>query len=189
MRLVGILVLVVALGAAPERAGNTGRQLEFTVKPAAAGRQLVRLSVPVPPGMLPEGHGVAVWDGHQKIKAAVRVLTWHPGADASNRFARRALITFPYTFADRDPVSFLAEERPGAAAGEVSLPVEVTVGESAVTIAYRGGPILTARLLAPARMSSVAPATEIVEANPFFLWKLCVAKVIDVRTTVPEQLL
>ncbi len=172
VRLVIVLALLSAGGTGPEPAGTAGRGLEFTVKPAAAGRQLVRMSLPFPPGLLPEGHGLVVSDGQHEIAAAVRVLTWHPAGGGKNRSARRALVTFPRTFADRKPVSFVARptSTTAAARGE-GLPVEVKVDGSTVTIAYRGGPTLTARLLAPARTSDAGPATETVESNAYFLWQ------------------
>jgi hypothetical protein len=171
LRPVIVLALLAAAGTATEPAGATGRRLEFTVKPAAPGPQLVRLSLPFPPGVLSEGGGLAISGGHQEITPGVRVLTWHPGADRGKRSARRALVTFPYTFADRKPVSFLAGATTGATAGDQPRAVAVTVDGSAVIIAYRDGPTLTARLLAPARTSDAAPTTEVVESNADFLWR------------------
>ena len=51
---------------------------------------------------------MVVSDGHREIAAAVRVLTWHSGGDRGSRSGRRALVTFPYQFKDREPVSFVA---------------------------------------------------------------------------------
>ncbi len=171
MRSVIVLALLSVAGNAPEPAGTIGPRLAFQVKPAAVGRQLVRLSLPFPPGVLPEERGLVVSDEHHEIAAAVRVLTWHPEADPSKRSARRALVTFPYSFTDRKPVSFLAGATSGPAARGDGLAVEIRVDGSVVTIAYRGGPTLTARLLAPDRVSDVAPTTETVESNAFFLWR------------------
>lgn len=165
------LALLAAAGVEPGPVGATGQRLEFTVKPAAAGRQLVRVSLPFPPGVLPAGDGLTVSDGHDEVAAAVRVLTRHPGSGEEHRSARRALVTFPHTFADREPVSFVARAAPGGAAPGGPLPVEVQVDGSTVTIAYRGGPTLTAHLLAPGRMSDEAPAIETVESNAFYLWR------------------
>ena len=105
------LVLLAAADSAGEPAIAAGMPLKFTVTPAAGGRQLVRLSLPFPPGLLPEGQGLTVSDGHHQIVAAVRVLTWHPGDGRATRSARRALVTFPHAFANDDPVSFVAEPR------------------------------------------------------------------------------
>jgi hypothetical protein len=170
MRWIIVLALLAAAVPVAEATGATDR-LEFTVKPKAAGRQLVRLSLPFPRGVLSEGQGLVVSDGHHDIAAGVRVLTWHPGADPKNRSARRALVTFPHTFADRKSVSFFARATSGAAVRGEPLPVEVKVDGSTVTLAYRGGPTLTARLLAPARTADTAPVTDTVESNAFFHWQ------------------
>lgn len=82
MRLVIGLALLATAGSAAEPATATGRQLKFTVTPAAAGRQLVRLSLPFSAGMLPEGQGLAVSDGHHETVAAVY--------DTSNRLIELA---------------------------------------------------------------------------------------------------
>src|SRR5262245_50229225 len=52
----------------------------MTLWPAAVGRQLVRVSLPLPRGMLGEGAAVVVSDGKRDLRAAVRALTWHPSA-------------------------------------------------------------------------------------------------------------
>jgi hypothetical protein len=185
MRLSFILTLIAASGMAPEPGDSTTPRLEFTVKPAASGRQLVRVSLPFPPGVLPEGQNLAVsTGGRPEITAGVRVLTWHPAPDAKLRSARRAVVTFPWTFASREPVTFLVEPTtsaiepksgveptPAAMARVERLPVEVKWNGSAVTIVYRDGPTLAARLLAPARISQAAPTIETVESNVFFLWQ------------------
>lgn len=164
-----VLALLAVAGPGPEPVG-AGR-LEFAVKPAAIGRQLVRVSLPFPPGALPEGRGLIVSDGQREIAAAVRALTWHPAAPRAGRSVRRALVTFPRAFADREPVSFVARAAPDAPPRDEPLPVQVVVDASTVTISYRGGPRLTAHLLAPARSSGAAPAVETVESNAFFHWQ------------------
>ena len=167
------LVLLAAAGNAGEPAIAAGMPLKFTVTPAARGRQLVRLSLPFPTGLLPEGQGLSVSDGHHQIVAAVRVLTWHPSDGRAARSARRALVTFPYVFTNGDPLLFVAEPWL-MAAGATHIkqpPVEVKFAGSSVSIAYRDGPSLTARLLAPARVSEIPPTVETVESNAFFLWQ------------------
>jgi hypothetical protein len=171
MRSVLVLALLTAAGPAPEPAGAPGQRVEFAVKPSAVGRQLVRLSLPFPPGALPEGQGLVISSDPHAIEAGLRVLTWHPGATKGKRSARRALVTFACTFADRNPVSFLVQPTTGAAARPERLPVDVNVDGSTLTIDCRDGPALTARLLAPARTSDAAPTTEVVESNAFFSWR------------------
>ena len=78
---------------------------------------------------------------------------------------------------------------PAATPDGERLPVEVRVDGSTVSIAYRDGPTLTARLLAPDRTSDAAPVTETVESNAFFLWQRVRLpdpqwpRVIEVRVT------
>jgi hypothetical protein len=188
IRGLGVAVLVVAGGLATEHAcAAREADLRFEITPAAAGLQLVRLSLPFPPGVLSEGQHLVVSDGKHECTAAVRVLTWHPVTAQKTRSARRALVTFPYAFADQGPVSFRARAAVGALQ-DARLPVEVRVDGSAVTITYRGGPTLTAHLIAPARSSNETPVTESVEANAFFHWQRVRLgdsqwpRVIEVRT-------
>jgi len=137
-------------------AGAASGELVATVTPAAAGQQLVRLSVPFPPGMLAPGQSLAAWDGCGQVAAALRPLSWHP-AGRDGRSLRRGLVTFPYQFADCSPVRF--HLRPGAAAPAAgAFPVEVRVTGDQVTIAYRQGPLLRARLLAPQVLAWVSGA-------------------------------
>src|SRR3954470_20443782 len=117
-----VLALLAAIGAEPEPARGPGQRLEFTVKPAAAGRQVVRVSLPFPPGVLPAGDDLAVSDGDHEIAAAVRVLTRPPGGEEGPPSARRALAACPHSFADREPVSFRARATPGGAAPGGRLP-------------------------------------------------------------------
>src|SRR5205823_1976551 len=88
------LVLVAWAGVA----AAAGRPVTVTVKPAAAGRQLVRLSLPLPAGTLTEGQGLTASDGPVQIPTGLRVLTWHPAKNQQPRSVRRALVTFPYLF-------------------------------------------------------------------------------------------
>ncbi len=163
--------LLAAIAIAAEPATASGRRLEFTVTPAATGRQLVRLSLPLPPGFLPEGHRLTLSDGHHQTVAAVRVLTWHPTTAQAVRSARRALVTFPHAFANGDPVSFVAEPESAVATRLEPLLVQVKFDGSAISISYQGGPSLTARLLAPARVADMPPTVETVESNAFFFWQ------------------
>src|SRR4051794_41285190 len=94
-----VLAPLAAVDAEPEPAGGPGQRLGFTVKPAAAGRQVVRVSLPFPPGVLPAGDGLAVSDGHREIATALRVLTPRPGGGEGRRPAPRAPGTVPHTLA------------------------------------------------------------------------------------------
>ena len=57
----------------------------------------------VPAGRVAGGAAWPSRTGIARSRAAVRMLTRHPGEDEGRRSARRALVTFPHTFADREP--------------------------------------------------------------------------------------
>jgi hypothetical protein len=145
--------------------------LSFRVSPAATGRQLVRLSAPLPFRLLPEGQGILVSNGEREMSAALRVLTWHPASDAKTRSARRALITFPYDFVNQEPVAFALRPVPVPHETPTRFPVEVTVKGDTVTIGYRQGPTVIARLLAPPRSAPGEARSESVEVNAGFRWQ------------------
>ena len=81
--------------------------MPVNIIPAAAGRQLVRLSLPMLPGFLPEGKALVASAGGKDLPTAVRVLTWHPAG--APRSARRAVATWVHDFADLQPVEFALE--------------------------------------------------------------------------------
>jgi len=136
------------------------------VTPAATGEQLVRVSVSFPEGFLREGRRLVAVAGKRRIVADVRVLTRHPTTPPS---VRRALVTFPFDFADTRPVRFnLALGRGAAEAGPSSSPAEWD-GERLV-ITGLGGLLLTARPIAPERTSVDPPSIEMIESSPSFQW-------------------
>ena len=193
----------MSLGAARSEPGAASRaherEVAVTVTPAAVGPQLVRVSLPLPKGMLREGQTLVaepqharrfaakVSDAQGEMVTALRVLTWHPEASRGGRSVRRALVSFPYTFADKRPIRFALRPTAGAKQTAAGFPAKVTVYGDTVAITYRGGPSLKARLLAPARTSSAAAVTETVESNPCFRWRRVRApdsqwpRVIEVR--------
>ena len=67
--------MLAACLASPMAAEFSHTELAFTLTPAASGQQLVRCSLPLPKGMLPEGDTLAASDGNRRFQAAVRVLT------------------------------------------------------------------------------------------------------------------
>lgn len=135
--------------------------------PAGIGRQLIRCSLPLLPGFLPEGKTLVALAGSREIPTAVRVLTWHPAG--APRSARRAMVTWIYDFADLQPVEFTLEARDDGPALPQRLPVAWTVRGGEVTVAWEGGPIFTARLIAPG--TNAAPETEVVESNGLYRWE------------------
>ncbi|MBI4584368.1 MAG: hypothetical protein HY717_10140 [Planctomycetes bacterium] len=98
-------------------------ELAVTVAPAAPGRQLVRLALPLPPGSLPEGQALVFSGGGREVEAGVRVLTWHGGNGDAPRSARRALATFPWTFPDnKTPCAFTFKAASPSAQPAAALP-------------------------------------------------------------------
>jgi len=150
--------------------GRAADPITITVWPAATGRQLVRASLPFPAGFLKEGELLRAMAGRRAVILVPRVLTWHLARDGEPRSARRALITFPYTFTDIQPVRFTlhpeVEKAPAA-----HLPVSIHLDGEILILSWRGGPTLKACLLAPTRSSEEAPRTETVESGPAYLWR------------------
>ena len=140
------------------------------VTPALAGRQLVRFSLPLPRGMVPDGHGLVVADSRQKIGAAIRPLTWYPQEGRESRCVRRGLLTFVYDFADTDPVAFQLQPATGTVAA-TDFPVTVEVDEAQAYVRYADGTVLAAELLAPERTATTAPRVETVEDNACYRWQ------------------
>ncbi|MCE9590221.1 MAG: glycoside hydrolase family 88 protein [Planctomycetes bacterium] len=145
-------------------------RLSLSVRPVSAGGQMVRLSLPVPRGLLREGQSLVVTDGKWSSVAATRVLTWYPVSEGQKPLARRVIVTFPYVFKSLEPVALTlkpADESPTAA----DWPVAVSADAQGVTIAYTGGPTITAKLVAPARQSTDPPQSREVESNAMFRWQ------------------
>ena len=119
---------------------------------AATGAAVAALPAGLAAGRTRPGRGRRA--AHDRGRRAT-VLTWHPNTNTNSnpsaareaRSVRRGLVTFPHVFANREPVSLIAEARPkptSAGAHPVDpLPVEIHVNGSAVSIAYRDGPSLT----------------------------------------------
>ena len=58
-------------------------RVRFTVSPAAAGVQVVRASLPLPPGFLGTNQACVVTTGSGKPEpVALRVLSWHSPTNA-----------------------------------------------------------------------------------------------------------
>src|SRR5262245_55390111 len=128
------LLIVAAVGSGRAADSMSKSQLSFTVTPSAAGRQLIRVSLPFPAGMAKEGQTFLASDGQREVPAMLRALTWWPTQGSGNRLARRALVTFPYAFPSQSPVRFSLQAGAAAARGRARLPVEVKVGGEMVTV-------------------------------------------------------
>ncbi|GIV17485.1 MAG: hypothetical protein KatS3mg022_2920 [Armatimonadota bacterium] len=160
--------------------------MEIWITPHTRGRQLVRQSLPFPAGFLREGQSLLVSDAKNDIAASVRVLTQHP----RDRSARRAMVTFVYTFESTAPARFQLTAAPEESDSSLSFPVTVHVRGERVTIAYEDGATFTAQLLAPQRSTSQRARVETIEENTHFLWLRVIlpdpqwTRIIEVRADV-----
>ena len=153
---------------------------------------LVRMSLPFPPGALPQGGGVAANLGDVTVQADVRVLTVHPDTAHS---VRRAIVTFPmdrltpdyssalitFRLTDTPPVAAPTRQE-GAFAGELGA-YRLEVDANGVTLKRNGKQLWHAEAVAPALTDAASLSatrgvtTEVVERGRFFLW---------VRVLVPD---
>ncbi len=156
---------------AAEQAAAGPGELKVTLTPAAAGQQLVRVSLPVGRGLLVEGQTMIAVVGGKETQAAVRPLTWHPQVAQAEKSVRRALLSFPFTFADANPVEVVLKPAARQPEKPTVFPATVEVNGDTVTIAYDGGPRVKATLLGPPRASSEPPRVETVESHEYFLWQ------------------
>jgi dienelactone hydrolase len=170
-------------------AGQIGNLPEITVTPTTQGHQLVRGSIPFPPGTFTEGLSITASCKDSSTVADVRVLTRHPGMPVS---ARRALITFPYHFSDTAPHTFtlaLTEAKsPDSLLTETTITNEgvlllTTQGEVfisgyEITFSNAAGTLWSASLIAPELAAASAPHLDIVEQGAHYLW---------VRLLVPDD--
>ncbi len=146
--------------------------LKFTVTPAATGEQTVRVSLPLPRGLLRDGGGLAIEGGGTKQHPGLRVLGRYSDEGPHAGSARRALLTFVHDFANREPVEF--EARPGftlrnAPAGcRQARLLEVT--DHRVRLELPDGPVLDATLQVPPRRDDGPVRVELVESSLFFTW-------------------
>lgn len=180
IKLAGILLLVLAevlvlshliAGTCLASANISGNKITVKVTPAAAGRQLVRMSLPFSKGVVLEGETLRVSHGEMDELVALRPLTWHPVTSGESRSVRRGMVTFPYTFPDNTPVQFILQPEQRSSEAVPSLPMDIKIDGEMVTIEYHDGTDFRMRMLAPPRSSSEAPRTEVVESNINFLWQ------------------
>ncbi len=145
--------------------------LRFTVTPAATGEQLVRTSLPFPPGLLATNASLRVrpLDGSAR-DAALRALSHHPASSNHPVSLRRGLVTFPYRFADLNPVTFTVEPTRKSPARQRPLPVQYTPQADALVLRWNDGSIARLQLVAPHAATSAAPRVEVVEDNAFVRW-------------------
>jgi dienelactone hydrolase len=173
--------------------GTVGHFPVLTLTPLRSGTQLVRVSVPFAPGALPDGLGIAVQAGSQRMHADVRPLTFHPGKPKS---VRRALLTFPYYFPSRAATAFTLEldnsptDPSQAVLKDNTLQfagMSIAIHPDSIVVAKSDGPSWTAKLIAPFRSDAAAPLLEPIELGAHFAWlriltpDLLWPRIIDIR--------
>ncbi len=179
--------------------GTIGRLPRFEVRPANAGEQLVRVSIPFAPAALPADMGVRVACGQRTCAADLRPLTWHPGLPRS---VRRGMVTFRWPFEAGETCTFqlqLATARPepqiafSREAGVWKLEFQgstLRLNPHEVQVALPNGPTWHACLIGPPLTSEKTETTaagqvgktadaqppqpaqraEIIEAGTHYLW-------------------
>ncbi len=193
-----IALAIVAFLATACSALDTG---QFEVTPAAAGRQLVRLSVPWPnsvdgdtvlqvdansssanqwPAQLPaskQNRNVRIRclrDGSETL-ASARVISWRSSESPTRHTPRRVMLTFEQLFHDLSPVVFqlvsVESVHEGSQTDDNNWPVGAEMQGQDVVIVFASGARMKCRLEAPALTAAAAGTEEIVEMNPHFLWK------------------
>ncbi len=158
----------------------------FRVVPAAPGRQLVRVSLPMPPGVLTVASGLDVESGEQRAGADVRVLSVYPGTPSC---VRRAMLTFLFDFPDAAERAFTLSRAERAATTPPAIqtgPWRGTMGPWDLVVdaegvkALRGTEVLwAARLQAPVRAWNSPPAAEVIEHGQHYVW---------IRLFVPDKI-
>src|SRR5438067_1459865 len=141
-----LFLTLLALGMAPQGGSarptaSASEALTFTLTPVRAGRQLARVSLPLPGGQLREGQTFRASVGRRGVDAGTRVLTWYPAPEGKPRFARRALVTFPWTFRNIQPVRFTLTPRAAEKPQKAQIPVRISVEGETLVIALPGGKI------------------------------------------------
>jgi len=131
---------------------------------------MVRVSLPLPRGLVSEGQGLTVSDNRGHTPAALRPLTWHPPGPDGQRWIRRGLVTLIHAFADLSPVAFELTGAEASLAKPADFPATVEPQGDALVIRYAEGPSLRLDLLAPSRDPEAAPRLETVEENALYRW-------------------
>ncbi len=151
---------------------SRSQPLALTVTPARLGEQIFRCALPFAPGFLTAGQGLVASYGDRECTADVRVLTWHPAAENQRRSIRRAMVTFSWTFADQEPMTFALRPVAAPQVPQATWPVQVDVDGDAVHVVYGQGTSIRARLIAPARSSDRPGDETIVEDGSCFKWRV-----------------
>ncbi|MBI1321951.1 hypothetical protein GC170_02020 [bacterium] len=155
--------------------GMAAESMTMVVTPAAAGAHFVRVSVPLPRGMLGAGDSLKVEStGTEAKPAGVRVVTWYPESTetGSKRTARRAIVSFPWNFADTRPVEFRMTVIQGSKFPEnAAPPVEIEVADDQVRLTWPGRDPMELRLDVPPRVAKDGVRHEVVESHSAYRWE------------------
>ena len=98
------------------------KSLDVTVSPESTGRQLVRLSLNLPRGVVMKGQTLAASDGRLAVPTDLNILTWHK-ASRGRASVDSAWAAFLYDFKSTQPVRFSlrpAPDKAGSARENVS---------------------------------------------------------------------
>ena len=150
----------------------------FRIKPAVAGLQLVRTSLPFLSNTFPAELNLAVQIDGRRLTPDVRVLTLHPGQP---EFVRRAIVSFCHDFADlasRKVSLVLAEQkaRQLLRGGRQSSfdtdlgKISITLSSELIEVRYPGQWSWRAQPVLPARTWNVVPMVEVIEFGDNYLW-------------------
>ena len=170
MLLLSQVAAALALGALLAEPSHP-ESVTAVVRPVATNQQLIRFSIPLPPGLLLENVDLAASYGTNVAHAFVRALSWHPTTPKS---VRRALVTFPFRFVDLSPVRF--EFRPAVADSVPSPSIEsrfrlnLQLRDETLFLNNAEGLAITARPLWPSRLTNLPARMEVVESNAVYRW-------------------
>ena len=157
-----LMVLLTAPGVPGSDQPRPG--VSFTVSPAATGLQVVRVSLPLPPGFLGSNQLCsATAAGSQAEPAALRVLSWHSAANSTSRTARRALVTFRHRFANTNPVAFMLQPAKPSQAAPGDFPVTLVGDGDSFTLGWKNGRKVELKFIAPQRQKTTRNSTASTE--------------------------
>lgn len=165
-----LLLPAAMLVLCPPVRGSDG--VRFKVTPAAAGPQIVRVSLPLPRSFLRTNQALVVAAaGGSFERVGLRILSRYPAVKGEPCTARRALVTFAHEFSDLKPVEFVAETARQKKEKLPDFPVLLRANGESLGLEWKGGSKIELKPIAPPRTSSELPRIENVEENQFFRWE------------------
>ena len=156
------------------------RTLNFTLRNGRAGplEEVVRVSLPVPAGLIRGEAPRFVFRGDERIPAQADIVTRHPDGSI-----RRMILSFPVRLGAQSTTQFvcepgagtvstraLAEADPKTANIQTDL-FDLHVRDDSLQITGKSGkPLGAIRPFGPAITGARAPTLAVVENGPFFVW-------------------